>query len=457
MNQLSGPCQKHDTNRRVIYDSESLIEICATEFLGSGHAGEAGSGSEGEGGQMRELSDAQLPKLPLTDKEKRRIKRKKDLERLEKLGIKPKSKQKEEEKGSLEVAPLEAPKSIVSTGPTKPSDPRELAETMALGSLLVESKKSRMELLDAAYNRWTFDPNEALPVWFTEEEEKYNKPELPISKEAMAQFRAKLREINARPIRKVAEARARKKRRLAKKLEKLRSTAMALSETTDMSETAKARQMRKAVNKLAKQDQRKVTTVAIKKGGGGHKLDKKKAPKGAKVKVVDRRMKADLRGQKKAVEVQAPNPGLLLKAGCDRCCVHPGLYALAQLCSGFLKEGMTESTLQQKRRLLVQLSSERAKAEVKGGSWMSKMLVDVLLASMPRSTATNNTSTLSVEHSELLLPRTEAENTGAQKRNPGRFKLQQRKMQQKINKGKRRGKGDKGDKKGKRQRTGGAE
>ena len=38
-----------------------------------------------------------------------------------------------------------------------------------------------------------------------------------------------------------------------------------------------------------------------------------------------------------AVEVQAPNPGLLLKAGCDRCCVHPGLYALAQLCSGFLK------------------------------------------------------------------------------------------------------------------------
>ena len=61
----------------------------------------------------------------------------------------------------------------------------------------------------------------------------------------------------------------------------------------------------------AKQDQRAVTTVAIKKGGGGHKLDKKKAPaaqreivksetdvsensadevpKGAKVKTVDRR------------------------------------------------------------------------------------------------------------------------------------------------------------------------
>ena len=41
--------------------------------------------------------------------------------------------------------------------------------------------------------------------------------------------------------------------------------------------TVQARQMRKAVSKLAKQEQRPVTSVAIKKGGGGHKLDKKKA------------------------------------------------------------------------------------------------------------------------------------------------------------------------------------
>jgi len=255
-------------------------------------------------GQMRELDDSQLPKLPLTDKEKRKIKRKKDTERLQKLGIKPKG-EDEEEKGPMEVAPMEPPKSIVPSKSgkfEKPSDPKELAETLALGSLLVESKKSRMELMDAAYNRWTFDPNPALPSWFSEEEEKFNKPELPISKELMDQFRAKLREINARPIRKVAEARARKKRRLSKKLEKLRSTAMALSETSDMSEAAKARQMRKAVGKMARQEQRKVTTVAIMKGGGGNKTDKGKAPKGAKTKVVDKRMKSDRRGEKKAAK-----------------------------------------------------------------------------------------------------------------------------------------------------------
>eukprot|EP00933_Yihiella_yeosuensis_P029347 TRINITY_DN229_c2_g1_i1.p1 TRINITY_DN229_c2_g1~~TRINITY_DN229_c2_g1_i1.p1 ORF type:complete len:1075 (-),score=353.04 TRINITY_DN229_c2_g1_i1:211-3435(-) len=266
--------------------------------------------SDSEDGEMVELDDAHLPKLPLTDKEKRKKERKREEIRLQKLGIKPKNKKDdEEEKGPLEVAPLEAPKSIVgiSSGKSKfqkPDDPRELAETLALGSLLVESKKSRMELIDAAYNRWTFDQNDALPSWFTEEEEKYNKPELPISKEQFDLFRQKLREINARPIRKVAEARARKKRRLGKKLEKLRGTALALSETSDMSEVAKSRQMRKAMNQLAKTEQRKVTTVAIKKGGGGNRAGKEKGkvPKGAKLKVVDRRMKSDRRGLKKAAK-----------------------------------------------------------------------------------------------------------------------------------------------------------
>merc|ERR1712083_457582 len=143
-----------------------------------------------------------------------------------------------------------------------------------------------------------FDKQEGLPEWFTEEEEKFNKPELPISKELMDQFRAKLREINARPIRKVTEAKARKKRRLQKRLEKFRSTAMSLADTPDMSEGAKARQMRKQVSKLARQDERKVTVVAMKKGGGGNRgsQEKGKVPKGAKVKQVDKRMKSDRRG-----------------------------------------------------------------------------------------------------------------------------------------------------------------
>lgn len=257
---------------------------------------ESGSSSEGEdGAAMREFEDEELPQLPLSDKEKRRLKRKREQEKLERAGKKPK---RSEDAGPMEVAPLEPPRPLVTTGPQKPSDPRQLAETLALGSLLVNSKKSRMELIDAAYNRFAFDRDETLPEWFTEDENKHNTPELPVTKEMMAQFRAKLKEINARPIRKVAEAKARKSRRLKLRLDKLRSTAIGLMENGDMSEGARARQMRKAMARCARQEERKVSVVAMRKGG----QSKGGIPKGAKVKVVDRRMKSDLRAEKRAAK-----------------------------------------------------------------------------------------------------------------------------------------------------------
>eukprot|EP00927_Polykrikos_kofoidii_P070747 TRINITY_DN67140_c0_g1_i1.p1 TRINITY_DN67140_c0_g1~~TRINITY_DN67140_c0_g1_i1.p1 ORF type:complete len:1042 (+),score=249.36 TRINITY_DN67140_c0_g1_i1:266-3127(+) len=262
---------------------------------------DGGSSDNEEGGaKMREFEDEDLPQLPLSDKEKRRLKRKREQEKLERFG--KKRKVNEEDKTPFEVAPLEPPKPLVPVGPQKPSDPRELAETLALGSLLVNSKKSRMELIDAAYNRWAFDRDETLPEWFTEEEEKHNKPELPITKEMMKQFRDKLREINARPIRKVLEAKGRKKRRLKLRLEKLRSTAMTLANNGEMSSLAKAKHMRQAVSKMARMEKAKVSVVAIKKGGGGNQTTKGKIPKGAKTKVVDRRMKSDRRAERRAIK-----------------------------------------------------------------------------------------------------------------------------------------------------------
>jgi AdoMet-dependent rRNA methyltransferase SPB1 len=252
---------------------------------------------------LREFEDEELPALPLTDKEKRKIKKRREEEKLQKLGKRPKSGGHDDDNAAMEVAPMEAPKPLVPTSAhQKPADPRELAETLALGSILVSSKKARMQLIDAAYNRYAFDRDDTLPEWFQEDEDKHNQPELPITKELMKTFRDKLREINARPIRKVLEAKARKKRRLKLRLEKLRSTAMTLSENGEMSDIAKARHMRQAVSAMARQEQRKVSVVAIKKTGGGHKSDKGKTPKGAKTKVVDRRMKSDTRGQKKALK-----------------------------------------------------------------------------------------------------------------------------------------------------------
>ena len=52
--------------------------------------------------------------------------------------------------------------------------------------------------------------------------EAHNKPELPVTGELMRQYRAKIKEIEKRPIRKALEATQRKKVRLKKRLEKVK-------------------------------------------------------------------------------------------------------------------------------------------------------------------------------------------------------------------------------------------
>jgi len=84
-------------------------------------------------------------------------------------------------------------------------------------------RKERGEILDASYNRYVFhdDPG-ALPAWFVEDEQKHNKPELPVTKEEVDEERRLLKEYNARPSKKVAEAKARKKRKLMKAMQRVK-------------------------------------------------------------------------------------------------------------------------------------------------------------------------------------------------------------------------------------------
>ena len=189
------------------------------------------------------------------------------------------------ESGSFEVVP--------ANKPVRKLDP----EGLAIGAVMVQSKKKREELIESGYNRWTHD-DDHLPDWFVADETKYCQKTLPITKEMVEVYRSKLKEINSRPIKKIAEAKARKKRRALKKLEGARKKAENIADLgDDFSTQEKAQQIKQVYKKAGVLGKRKreVEYVVAKRGVG--KRVKRPAGVTGHFKVVDPRMKKDVRGK----------------------------------------------------------------------------------------------------------------------------------------------------------------
>ncbi|XP_075299532.1 pre-rRNA 2'-O-ribose RNA methyltransferase FTSJ3 [Opisthocomus hoazin] len=173
------------------------------------------------------------------------------------------------------------------------------AEGLALGSVIATSKKAKRDLIDDSFNRYSFNEDEGeLPEWFTMEEKRHRRKQIPVDRQTVEAYRQRWREINARPIKKVAEAKARKKRRMLKKMEQMKKKAEAVVNTVDISEREKVAQLRRIYKKagLAK-EKRQVTYLVAKKGVG----PRVRRPPGVKgqFKVVDSRLKKDVRAQKR--------------------------------------------------------------------------------------------------------------------------------------------------------------
>lgn len=168
---------------------------------------------------------------------------------------------------------------------------------LAIGSLLVQSHKKKQELIDSGYNRWTQD-DPPLPEWFVEDENTYCQKQVPITKDMVNEYRQKLKEINARPIKKIAEAKARKKHRAIQKMNKARKKAQIICDTTDVTDQEKVRQIKGVYKKAGLMGQRKqeVKYVVAKKGLG--KKVRRPAGVSGRFKVVDPRMKKDNRKEK---------------------------------------------------------------------------------------------------------------------------------------------------------------
>ncbi|XP_061093853.1 pre-rRNA 2'-O-ribose RNA methyltransferase-like [Conger conger] len=127
------------------------------------------------------------------------------------------------------------------------------------------------------------------------DEKKHRRKPVPVTKEMVEEYKQHWREINARPIKRVAEAKARKKRRMLKKMEQAKKKAEAVVNTVDISERERMAQLKSIYKKAGAAEEKWEVTCVVAKKGAGRRV---RGPAGVKgvFHVVHGRMKKDMRG-----------------------------------------------------------------------------------------------------------------------------------------------------------------
>jgi 23S rRNA U2552 (ribose-2'-O)-methylase RlmE/FtsJ len=170
-------------------------------------------------------------------------------------------------------------------------DDRAKAEVMAMARRMLR-RKTKMSLIEAAYNRRSFDDGGAsLPKWFADDERRHMRPISPVTREEVEEAKAQLRAADARPIKKVAEAKARKRKRLQLRLDAARAKANAVAAQEDVPMGARLREVEKLYAKARAEGAGKGGKGG--KGGGG----KGGGGKRGRGPPLDKRMLADKRGR----------------------------------------------------------------------------------------------------------------------------------------------------------------
>lgn len=174
------------------------------------------------------------------------------------------------------------------------------AEAMTLAHKVALGQMSKKDLIEEGINRYSFRDKENLPEWFLDDELKHSKLIKPISKEASLAIKEKLKQLNARPIKKVLEAKGRKKMRALRRLEKLKKKSDLINEDSSKSEYDKAAEISKLMQKAKNsgKDKRKKMTVVVARGSNRGLSGRPKGVKG-KYKMVDGVMKNEQRALKR--------------------------------------------------------------------------------------------------------------------------------------------------------------
>ena len=172
---------------------------------------------------------------------------------------------------------------------------------MTLAHQLATGQKTSYDAIDDGYNKYAFRDRDGLPEWFVEDESRHDKLQKPITKAAANAIKEKMRAYNARPIKKVREAKARKKFKTAQRFEKLKKKSDMLANDEGMSEKEKADSIAKLISKAGKSKPRAPAKLVVAKGLNRGIQGRPKGVKG-RYRIVDSRMKKELRAQKRVAQ-----------------------------------------------------------------------------------------------------------------------------------------------------------
>lgn len=171
-------------------------------------------------------------------------------------------------------------------------DAEDRAKTLAIATMMLRKSKAK-EMIDASYNRYAWNDSAGLPDWFVDDEEKHYRPQIPIAKKVLEQMKERFLALATKPVKKVAEARARKQRQQMKKLKVAKKKATDIANLPDMSTREKLKAIDKAMKGAQTKKENKVYVVSRRGGRSSTSKSGKKAS--GKIKLVDPRLKKDKR------------------------------------------------------------------------------------------------------------------------------------------------------------------
>ena len=165
------------------------------------------------------------------------------------------------------------------------------AEIRAIAKKMLR-KKERIKILNSSYNRYAFEDDEKVPKWFLEEESKHNKPQKPITKAEVLAEKEFLKKITVRMPKKVLEAKARKRNRLNKRLQKIKKQAENIANQDEYTEISKVKQIEKLYKREINKSKDKKRYIISRSWSNNKGKDSRN------VRHVDRRLKKDKRALK---------------------------------------------------------------------------------------------------------------------------------------------------------------